>query len=262
MPLVELVGPPAVGKSALAEALFRRGVCDARREFHVSRRPAFAPLAAAARRAGPRWRVIADRLLLPPGPEQVEAALAKASLSWAPFLALILEGPGSTGSLAPEARVIALLERSWLLDAVQRQALLAALPASREILVLDEGLTHPYKALAVSGADDAVLDRYAALVPLPDVLVVVDAHPDLIAKRLRERHRTSPARARAAVIGASDAAIDAEVARVRHAVEVVALTAVSRSCRVIRLAVEDDGPGVLANRLLDRFAAEGLGVSS
>jgi hypothetical protein len=183
------------------------------------------------------------------------------SLSWAPFLDLILEGPRPPRPLKPEAQVLALLERSWFLEAVQQQALLATLPTSREVLVLDEGLTHPYKAFAVTGTDDSLLHRYAALVPLPDVLIVMDADYDLIASRLRHRHLTSPSRPRAAALRASDATIDQEVARVRRAVEVVARAAMARGCPVIRLAVHDSAPDALADRLLRQFAAEGLGVT-
>jgi hypothetical protein len=262
MPLVELLGPPAVGKSTLQEALVVHGMRDAGRAVLVPRWRSFAPLAGVARCARPRWHALADRVLLPPGPDRIEAALSEVAPRWAPFLDLILEGPPQSVTPSPDASVLGIVERLWLLEALERRALLEALPPTEEPLILDEGLTHPYKALAVAGRDERRLHRYAALVPIPDVLVAIDAESDLIAARLADRYRRSPTRIRAASVGTSDAAIREEVSRVRHAVDVVVAAAETRGCTVVRFPLKGERADVLADRLLTRLADEGIGATT
>lgn len=263
MPLVELVGPPAVGKTTLVAACVREGAADVRRTLLSPRHPLLAPLAERARRtpgpAGPR-RALADRLLAAPDLASGEAALTAVASSWRPFLELVLAGPSGAPPSTDAGLTLAVMERAWLLDAIRLRALVATLPDSSDLALLDEGLTHPYKTLAAVGDDPARLERYAALVPLPDVLAVVDLDPDEHAQRLRARHGTGATRARWAALGddVDAAALRAEIDRVRAVVDRVATAAATRGTPVVRIDATGRTPATLAVTLLGRVR-EALG---
>lgn len=255
MPLVELVGPPAVGKSTLVAACVRDGATDVRRTLLGPRHPLLAPLAERARRTpgpdGPR-RALADRLLAAPDLASGEAALTAVASSWRSFLELVLAGPSCPPPVSDAGLALAVMERTWLLDAIRLRALVATLPHSSDVALLDEGLTHPYKTLAAIGDDPARLERYAALVPLPDVLAVVALDPAEHARRLRARHGTGAARARWAALGDDvDAAmLQAEIDRVQAVVDRVAAAAAKRGTPVVRIDATGRTPAALAATLL------------
>lgn len=257
MPLLELVGPPAVGKSTLVAAAVRRGATDVRRSLLVPRHRAVAALADWARRSaasGGSLAPLAGRLLVDPGSVRTEAALTAAATGWRDLLTLVLEGPGGPPPTTPEGLALAVVERGWLLDAIRLRALVATLPAGAGVALLDEGLTHPYKALAAVGDDPTRLARYAAVVPLPDVLVVVGLDPAEHARRVRARHHAMPGRVRWTALGGAvdDEVLDAELARVRRTVDVIAGAAADRGTPVIRLDATGRTPDELALELLDR----------
>lgn len=260
MPLVEFTGPPAVGKSSLVAAGVRLGAVDARRSVLRPRRSrpgsaGHAP-AAATRLRGPLLRAVADRALRAPDDAESEAALSAVAAEWATFLRLTLTGPGADVGTSDADAVLAIVERDWMFDALRLRALLEPICRSSDLLLLDEGLTHPYKARAVVGPDPgATLQPYAACVPLPDVLVVLDDATDAIVARFRARYRAAPARARWASLGPapSDAKLAAEIDRTRVAVEVIATTAEARGCRIVRIDAAGTSPERRARDLIDRI---------
>lgn len=262
MPLVEFTGPPAVGKSSVVAAGVRLGAVDARRSVLRPRRsrPGSAGHvpAAATRLRGPLLRAVADRALRAADDAESEAALTAVATEWAAFLRLTVDGPvpDAAAAAADSHAVLALVERGWMLDALRLRALLEPLRRGSDLLLLDEGLTHPYKARAVVGSDTgAALQRYADRVPLPDVLVVIDDTTDAIVARFRARYRATPTRARWAALGQdpSDAVLVTEVDRTRAVVEVIATAAETRSCRVIRLDAAGLTPEQRAHAVMDRI---------
>ena len=272
MPLVELVGPPTVGKSTLVAACVRGGATDARRHVLLPRSPVLAPIAPAARAVaatdtGLRRRLL-DRLVVAPDDARTERALLDVAEAWAPFLALVLDGPEARdgrapGERSPERLALDLVGRGWLDAAIGLRALLEPSLGSPARLVLDEGLTHPFKAHAAVGEDPAALARYAELVPLPDVLVVLAADTDMLVARFRSRFGGTERRVRWAALGADveDRTIRDELERTVDAVELVAVAAERRGCPVVRLRVDDATPGALAAELADRLSALPTGSS-
>ena len=263
MRLIELVGPPAVGKSSIVAAALGRGLHDARRSVLAPRNVLVAPLLPRLRRTAGRrppfdriWR----RLLVDPDEAHVEAALTAVGADWATFLALVLGGPTDgpvndpAGDRPPPA--LAVMERSWLLRAVQLRALLelehAADPLLVPMLVLDEGLTHPYKAIAAVGASDAAIERYADLVPLPDLLVVVDGDAEVLARRMQARYATTPERARWQALSADTEPPVEEIRRTQRIVRIIAERAAARGSEVIRLDAAGASPVELARELTHR----------
>ena len=251
MALAELVGPPALGKSTLVDACVRGGARDARRSLLTARHPLFTPLSALARNAHPDRRLvrlISDRLLRAPDEAGTEAALAAVATSWGPFLEVVLQSDPARH--APEDLALRLMERSWLLDAVRWRALLEPLRSATGALLLDEGLTHPLKVgAAIDASDPEALRRYAATVPLPDVLVVLDAEPQVLEGRLRERARMAPERARSAAYEDPEA-LHRLIEMSRHVTASIAATAEERGARVIRLDGSSASSEVLADTLL------------
>lgn len=274
MRLIELVGPPAVGKSSIVAAALGRGLRDARCSVLAPRNALVAPLLPRLRRvAGRRSPLdrIVRRLLVDPDEAHVEAALTAVGTDWAAFLALVLDGPvdghadGPGGDRPPAA--LAVMERSWLLRAVQLRALLelerrgphhagshrrAADTRLVPMFVLDEGLTHPYKAIAAVGASDAAIGRYADLVPLPDLLVVVDDDAEVLARRMRARYATTPERARWQALSADTGPPVEEIRRTQRIVRIVAERAAARGGEVIRLDAAGASPVELARELAHR----------
>lgn len=256
MPLVEFVGPPAVGKSALLDECVRRGGVDARRSVLGPRHTALAPLTGWARAAPIRprlLRTVADRVLVGPSDAQVEAALAAVAPRWDAFLRLILESTPSVAGHSSAELVLALVGRGWSIDATRLRAVLEERRTGTSTLLLDEGLTHPYKAHAAVGSDDAALERYAAVVPLPDVLVVLACDRHHLAERLAGRARATPHRARWSVGAPADQpeAFLAEADRTAQMVERIAAGAVARGCRVVRLSTSATSPSDNAATLMD-----------
>ena len=278
MRLIELVGPPAVGKSSIVAAALGRGLHDARRSVLAPRNALVAPLLprlrSTAGRRSPFDRIV-RRLLVDPDEAHVEAALTAIGSDWAAFLALALDGPadgrldgpldGPEGDRPPAA--LAVMARSWLLRAVQLRALLelerrgphhagshrrAADQAADPMLVLDEGLTHPYKAIAAVGASDAAIERYADLVPLPDLLVVVDGDAEVLARRMQARYTTTPERARWQALSADTEPPVEEIRRTQRIVRIVAERAAARGSEVIRLDAAGSTPVELARELAHR----------
>lgn len=251
MALVELVGPPSSGKSELVVACVRAGVRDAKRSVLTARHPFFAPFVASARNAHPDrrlTRLVADRLLRAPDEAAAEAALAAVATTWGPYLEIVLRN--DRAKHAPQDLALRLMERSWLLDAVRWRALLEPLRSAPELLLLDEGLTHPLKVgAAIDAFDPAALRRYAEAVPLPDVLVVLDAEPLLLEERLRERARRAPERARSATY-ADEEALHRLIEMSRVVTRSIAATAEERGGRVIRLDGSSASSEALAGRLL------------
>lgn len=254
MGLVELVGPPAAGKSALVAACLRgevHDVEDGRRSILVPRHPSVAPLAGWARTVRPgrplRLR-IADRLLRAPDEATAEAALTAVEAAWGPFLELVAHS--APAEQTPGGPALRLMERSWLLDALRGRALLETSRAAPAMLLLDEGLTHPLKvSAAVDVTEPSLLRRYSETVPLPDVLVVLDGAPDVLDARLRERARTAPHRARSAVYR-DPQGLRSLIERCRDITGSIAEVAAARGVRVIRLDGSSAPPGVLAEELL------------
>lgn len=243
MPLVELVGPPAIGKSTLVDACVGRGASDARRELlqpRLERLTSLAELARSIPRSKRFRRLLADRLLLPPALHEVEAALADVAPAWNDFLTLILGGADPSGPSSPVSPALALMERSWLLEAVQVRALLAVQPASSRLLVLDEGLSHPYKVLAAAGERREDQDRYAGCFPIPDVLAVLDAPTEVVVERLTRRARSGPPRARwVTPDGPFDGRrIEDEVHRTRGVVARIVEGAQARGCTIVHVDAE------------------------
>ncbi len=274
MRLIELVGPPAVGKSSIVAAALGRGLHDARRSVLAPRNALVAPLLPRLRRTAgrrsPSDRIV-RRLLIDPDEAHVEAALTAIGADWAAFLALVLDGSadgsvnGPAGDRPPPA--LAVMERSWLLSAVQLRALLelerrgphhagshrrAADQAADPMLVLDEGLTHPYKAIAAVGASDAAIERYADLVPLPDLLVVVDGDAEVLARRMQARYATTPERARWQALSADTEPPVEEIRRTQRIVRIIAERAAARGSEVIRLDAAGASPVELARELTHR----------
>ena len=274
MRLIELVGPPAVGKSSIVAAALGRGLQDARRSVLAPRNTLVAPLLPRLRRVAGRrspFDGIVRRLLVDPDEARVEAALTAVGADWAAFLALVLDGPtdGPVNDPAGDrpTPALAVMERSWLLRAVQLRALLelerrgphhagshrrAADQAADPMLVLDEGLTHPYKAIAAVGASDAAIERYADLVPLPDLLVVVDDDAEVLARRMQARYATTPERARWQALSADTEPPVEEIRRTQRIVRIVAERAAARGSEVIRLDAAGASPVELARELAHR----------
>lgn len=270
MRLIELVGPPAVGKSSIVAAALGRGLQDARSSVLAPRNALVAPLLPRLRRVAGRrspFDGIVRRLLVDPDEAHVEAALTAVGADWAAFLALVLDGPldGPEEDRPPAA--LAVMERSWLLRAVQLRALLelerrgphrarsrrrAADPMLVPMFVLDEGLTHPYKAIAAVGASDAAIERYADLVPLPDLLVVVDGDAEILAHRMQTRYATTPERARWQALSADTEPPVEEIRRTQRIVRIVAERAAARGSEVIRLDAAGASPVELARELAHR----------
>ena len=255
MPLVELIGPPAVGKSTLVNAAVRRGALDARRQLLAPRHPLVAPFSGWARRVTGRkgpLQMVADRVLTEPGFVRIEAALTRMAPDWRAFLMFVLEGPGAPAARTPESLALVVMERGWLLDATRLRALISSQPPHNGVQLLDEGLTHPYKALAAVGEDPSRLHRYAELVPLPDVLVVVELDVAEHMRRLRARHQRTPGRVRWDALGSNvdDATLLEEVQRVRRTVEVISTAAETRGTPVLHLDATGRSPDELALQLL------------
>ena len=262
MRLIELVGPPAVGKSTIVAAALGRGLQEARSSVLAPRNALVAPLLPRLRRVAGRrssFDRIVRRLLIDPGEARIEAALTAVGADWAAFLQLVLDGP--TGDRPPAA--LAVMERVWLLRAFQLRAVLEverrehdqSRPPGRgddPMLVLDEGLTHPYKAIAAVGSSDAAIERYAATVPLPDVLIVVDDDADIIARRLQARHASTPGRARPQELGTDAERLVDEVRRAQQVVRLVAGHAADRGAEVITLDATGASPERLAAELVHR----------
>lgn len=263
MPLVELVGPPGVGKSALVAAAIGRGVLDARRVV-LDPRPPLPPAAADRMRdaALPRIvRTLAERLLVVPSDARVEAALAAVAPGWGPFLRMVVGGRAQEQDARDRdadddviaVDVIAVMERDWMHAALRTRALLERERCRPEVVLLDEGLTHPFKARAVVGrSSTARLEEYAAIVPLPDVLVVLDAPGPTLVERLRDRYRSQPARARWVSLGGgvSEEHLLAELAELARVTEVIATAAERRGCPVVRIATGTLPPAELAQRTI------------
>lgn len=255
MPLIELVGPAASGKSVLADACVTLGAHDARRSVLRPRRGLpgrVAPLARRSRVGLVRW--LADRSLTGPSLEAVEQALASVSPDWQDYLQLLLEVPiGVSGP--PKESALRLLERHWLVEALLLRAQLEATRLDPALHVLDEGLTHPRKILAACGHDEALIDRCASVVPLPDVLVVVDVEEGILVERSRTRLQESPARLRSLALGGPDSGPDdgrlvADIRRSMAVTDLVAGHARARGCRVVRLRTGGRSPEESAATLL------------
>ena len=270
MRLIELVGPPAVGKSSIVAAALGRGLQDARSSVLAPRNALVAPLLPRLRRVAGRrspFDRIVRRLLIDPGEARIEAALTAIGADWAAFLSLVLDGPldGPEGDRPPAA--LAVMERSWLLRAVQLRALLelerrgphqagprrrATDPMLVPMFVLDEGLTHPYKAIAAVGASDAAIERYADLVPLPDLLVVVDDDAEVLARRMQTRYAMTPERARWQALSAHAGPPVEEIRRTQRVVHIIAERAAVRGGEVIHLDAAGASPIELAGELARR----------
>jgi len=262
MPLVEFIGPPTVGKSTLVEACVGPGFLDARRAVLEPRHPLLAPLAPLARTVStpPILRGLAARVLAAPADARVEAALAAIPETWRPFLRLVLDGDTDQDgpSVTPAGTyVIALMERQWLLSALQLRALLEPERRSESILLLDEGLTHPYKARGVAGTRaHTVLEKYAECVPMPDILVVLDADTSVLVQRMRDRYDRMPERARWASLGQGDAErLTAELDAVRGSVRTIVSRLRARGCQIIEIDPLGGSTKSLALRLTGEIRA-------
>ena len=253
MPLLELIGPPAVGKTTLVADAVRQGARDARRQLLRARHPLLRPVADRARRRPTGRRTVADRLLVPPGVAAGEAALADVADDWRDYLDLVLAGLGRPAGPSGTDRTLAVMERGWLLEAVRLRALLEPLRDGPDALLLDEGLTHPYKVHAAVGPDLADVERYAQHVPLPDVLVVIDADRAALVARLLARRRAERGRVRWAALprGGDADAVAAEVDRVGTTVATVATIAERRGGTVVRIDTSATDPSAAVRQLLD-----------
>jgi hypothetical protein len=267
MPLVELVGPPTVGKTTVVAACVRAGATDARRAVLAPRAPMLAGMVPAARAVAStdaglrRW--LLDRALVAPGAARTEQALLAVSEAWKSFLTLVLEAPHAGGARPGEQRsaeqlALALVERQWLDAAIGLRALLEPVRGSGSVLLLDEGLTHPFKAHAAVGDAPNDVDRYADAVPLPDVLVVLEADERVLLERFRARLRRDGERVRRAVFGPDldDKAIAEQLRRAVVTVDRIATAAERRGCPTIRLRVGDTTPESLAGELRRRLATQ------
>ena len=263
MPLIELVGPPGVGKSTLVGAAVDRaaGVLEARRAVRDPRLPL--PSGAVDRLRASRpgvLRTLSDRLLTGPGEAEVEAALATVAPDWQPFLRMVLDGGAGASrphDTTPAEDVIAVMEHGWFHGALRTRALLERERARPHLLLLDEGLTHPFKARAIVGRGDPErLESYGGLVPLPDALVVLDAPGSVVAERLLRRRRADPRRARWASLGGdvSEARLTDEVEALRRDVEVIVTAAAGRGCPIVRIESGTLPPEVLAGRMTAALA--------
>ena len=220
--LLEIAAPPSAGKSTLLQVLRGLAADPAagirwRPADRAVLRPRWATstpdILRSPERHPPSWGPLRRVLFRAPTDAELQEALGAVATSWDDFLRVVVGGPRIVGSsTVPALEVMAM---RWLSESITTRALLELHAAARrsvgrtngaviDVLLLDDGLLHPYKLEAAVGRGDVTRrEAYLATVPVPDVLVHLDAPVDLITRRLEHRHAARPNSLRARAINAS-----------------------------------------------------------
>jgi len=236
--LLEIAAPPGAGKSTVLRALREIaadptvGICWCAAD-HAIQRPRRASSTTGRRWLGdpaPVWEPLRRVLFRAPTDAELQDALGSVAEAWDDFLRVVTEGPGTGSARASSVPALDIMTTRWLLESITTRALLEAHEVARppigrtsgdaiDVILLDDGLMHPYKLEAAVGRDDpARRDAYLRTVPVPDVLVHLEASVGLIARRLQHRHEAKPQSLRARAIraahqGEAEAAFTAEAER-------------------------------------------------
>jgi thymidylate kinase len=186
--VVELVGTPGAGKTTAAEEL--RARC---REAGLTAHS----IVEAARPHAARTPV--GRVVSPLVPQRLRGPLL-----WQVFYAAgLLSGARLALGRSPLVRDVVRAERArplpaaskrhtlfWFLQLAGRRRFLARRPSPGEVLVIDDGFLHRAVALHASvdeTPDPEAVTRYVTSVPVPDLVVVVHAPPEVCVRRIRAR---------------------------------------------------------------------------
>ncbi|PRY25201.1 thymidylate kinase [Aliiruegeria haliotis] len=172
--VLELIGPPASGKTTLALAvaaeLRQRGTPV---NLQVSARPGEVP---------------GDTL--EPGAALNDSAPRPRSRA-AKLGDILRDALGTTARDPLAAALLELMPLSGSLNALRRRRYLASLAAGQGtgLTLRDQGYLCAVAGLALDSGrtDEAILNKALRLIPLPDVTVWIDVAPDVTAARLRDR---------------------------------------------------------------------------
>ncbi len=183
--IIELFGPPAVGKTTFAHALTRRLLEGGHRAQPVlSYRPSEPSSLRESERQGPIIRHMkVVRRVLRPALELMAMMRDPFALSNDVRVAAKLIGtlpPGNPISFARHLQYVSRLAHSW------RQA-----RARADIVIFDQGFVQEICSLALleRTEDQGRIERALRMLPEPDLLIRLDAPRDVLEARLGSRQR-------------------------------------------------------------------------
>ena len=196
--IVEFIGVPGTGKTALCKALLRRKRCGGHyRYVHPYRFPAASKHEPTVKFIGKiigaerlsASRILSAMLFRPPTNEERLEALWAVAPRWREFLRFAVQDLGGDAA----APALQLMARKWFVETLAWRAWAELRDTPATIMLMDEPLSFRLSYLPRSDECVAWINRYYELMPLPGGVISLVADEKTVLARLDGRTASSGA---------------------------------------------------------------------